>query len=608
MLRKSTCGTTRTWWFLWSILALGLLIRLVHFWAISGTAFPKIPLVFTQSDLYATWQWAQTILTGDWLGHDTYHPYFEWMQSMAPLETWYRWWGGKAIFQQAPLYSYWVAGLLALSHHSLPFVLLTQLVLGAFHPLVMFGLARRVFDERVGLVAAAMTAFYGPFIFHQGTLLRDWLPPLLEPLALLLILRARDTGRGWNWFLAGTVLGMALLTKETILLFLPLALLWIAVEYRTQARQAVTACAVLLLGLSLAFSPLTLRNALVGAPLSAISNRAAEGLIEGNAADARPIGFHVPHSMKGILERSDGRLWQVTQETLRTHQGDWVGFLSFQLWKLRGVADPLEVPNNLDFYYGLEISPALRPTLRYAIIFPLGLAGFLLSLTRWRQQMLLLLYGLSVLAGVTATIILARYRLAFTPVLILYGAAGLAQTYDTLRSRRLAGALLSIGLILSLGVVQQRLVPIPVLRTNPAIMVHGPEYDYSAKIYAEAGQFDRAIAEMVRFRQKVRNSSGSLPSDVRNNSGVLVSRTYVWEGNYHVAWANRLFEERRRPEALRHVVLAQKAYAQEDPSLAFNPEDQERAKLFFEDFHDQDDDPGIATQIKILLQWLKGPL
>jgi hypothetical protein len=35
------------------ILALGLLLRLFHFWAISGTAFPKIPLVFLGSDLHS---------------------------------------------------------------------------------------------------------------------------------------------------------------------------------------------------------------------------------------------------------------------------------------------------------------------------------------------------------------------------------------------------------------------------------------------------------------------------------------------------------------------------------------------------------------------------
>lgn len=36
---------------LFDILGLGLLIQSLHFWAIMGTAFQKIPTVFSQSDL-----------------------------------------------------------------------------------------------------------------------------------------------------------------------------------------------------------------------------------------------------------------------------------------------------------------------------------------------------------------------------------------------------------------------------------------------------------------------------------------------------------------------------------------------------------------------------
>ncbi len=115
--KKRLCGKTAP--ILLVILVLGFLVRLLHFWAITGTAFPRITFIFTESDMYAFWQWAQTILAGDLLGRNTYHPYFDWMKYFAPLETWYRWWGGKQSFQQAPLYPYWVAGLLAVSGNSL---------------------------------------------------------------------------------------------------------------------------------------------------------------------------------------------------------------------------------------------------------------------------------------------------------------------------------------------------------------------------------------------------------------------------------------------------------------------------------------------------------
>src|SRR6266545_3781288 len=354
--------------FLVLILIVALVIRFVHFLTIAGTAFPKFPLVFDQSDMNTFWEWAQSILAGDWLGRETYHPAFEWMKAIAPQETWYRWWGGKAIFQQAPLYAYWVAGL---------------------------------------LVAAALAAVYGPFTFHQTVLLRDWLPPILEPLALVALLRARASGRIRNWGLAGAALGLALLAKETFLLFVPLALLWLVLGYRDTMGRAAASGAAVLAGLLLIVSPLVARNALVGAPPFAFSNRAAEGLIEGNAADGFPIGLTHPPSMKSILERSDGRLTAVVRETLATYHRGWRELARLELLKLRALADPLEVPNNVSFYYGREISPILRLTLTYGMVLPLGLAGFLLSLRICRRHALLTLYGLSAVGGLLSTIILA---------------------------------------------------------------------------------------------------------------------------------------------------------------------------------------------------------
>jgi hypothetical protein len=534
------------------VLCLGLLIRLLHFWALSNTAYFKIPLVFTQSDMYAFWQWAQTILAGDVLGRNTYHPYFEWMKAIAPLETWYRWWGGREIFQQAPFYPYWLAFLLAWFGTSVAVVTFAQLLLGAAQPLVMFGLARRLFDARVGLLAAGITALYGPFIFHQGTLLRDWLPPLVEPLALLGLLRARASTRGLDWLLAGAALGLAVLIKETVLLFVPLVVLWIIVEHRENVTRAVAVSAVMLLGIFCALGPLIVRNALVGAPVLAVSNRAAEGFIEGNAADAVPIGFSIPPSMKTILEHSDGRLPSVILETLKTHQGDWLGFVRLQLLKARGLGDPLEVPSNLNFYYAVDISPALRATLGYGVIFPLGIAGFFLSLPTWRQHRMLALYGGATVVALMSALVHGRYRLVLVPVLIVYGAAGVLRVADAIRARQLATASACVGLILALAVLQQAVIPIRSVRNRDMYAVHRPEYTLSAEIYASEGKLERAVAEIERLQMKAKENA---------NFSDLLAATYIYEGNFRAAWAQQLLKEGKREDARRQTDLAGAAYA-----------------------------------------------
>jgi 4-amino-4-deoxy-L-arabinose transferase-like glycosyltransferase len=531
------------------ILCLALLIRLLHFWMIAGTPLPKHHLMAVEADDYAFFQWAQRIVGGDWLGRDTYHPYFEWMKRVAPLETWYRWWGGKEIFHQAPLYPYLLAGLLQLFRSSVPLALLAQLAIGALQPLVMYRLAALLFDPWVGLAAAALTALYGPFIFYEGLLLRDWLSPMLEPLALLAMLHARKSGRGWQWGVAGGVLGLALLAKETVLLLIPLVLLWLIWDSGRAWRQAVRAGTWVLIGLLIALSPLFLRNAMVGAPVFALSNRAAEAFAMGNIAALDRAVF------SRILERSEGGLLPAGMETLRTYHGDASRFFGRQLRKLRGMIDPFEIPNNVSFSYGSELSPVLRWSLGYAFVFPLGLAGLILSLKRWRDHSLVFLYGLVVVAGFVLTSTISRYRLLLVPVLILYGAALLSRLVVALRERKARQALGPVVLVLGCVLFQQVVQRLPVDRPG----VYPLDYLAAAQAYAGEEHFERAVAELVSLRAKIQ----PYPQFAK-----VVEETSLREGDYRAQWARQLLAEEKQEEARQQVALAETVYAQH-PNLSY---------------------------------------
>src|ERR1043166_2824290 len=183
----------RTTLALWIIITVSLTIRLLHFAAIARSGSFRLPNVYRQTDMRAFLDWSDAILAGDILQRDTFHPYFDWMQPIATLETWYRWWGGKAIYQQEPLYVYGLSLVRWISARSMWIPPFLQLLVGCLQPLVIFHLARRLSGPLAGLIAAAMAAIYGPFIFYQGIVLRDWLPPLLEPLALIFLLRVKES-------------------------------------------------------------------------------------------------------------------------------------------------------------------------------------------------------------------------------------------------------------------------------------------------------------------------------------------------------------------------------------------------------------------------------
>jgi 4-amino-4-deoxy-L-arabinose transferase-like glycosyltransferase len=536
-------------------------VRVAHLGALADTALWKFPSVFTQSDMHAFLEWARAIQAGDWLGRDTYHPYTDWMRELAPRETWYRWWGGEHIFQQEPLYPYLLALLLGVWGGSVGGVLLVQLLMGGLQPLLAFFIARRLFGDVAGLVAAALLAFYGPLVFYQGLLLRDWLVLLLEPLALLALLRAREQGRAARWLLAGAALGLALLAKATLLLFVPLALAWsLTGPHAGQVRRGARA-ALVLLGLGLALAPLLLRNAAVGAPVLAFSNRAPEAFALGNAADAEPVGLYFPPSMGPILERSNGQLGAVLRHTLETYQGDVGRFVSVQLRKLRGLVDPMEVPNNASYDYGRELSPVLTWLFGYGLVFPLGVAGFLLVLKHWRRHLPLLLYTLATLAGLLVTAILDRYRLVLVTPLALYAGAGLGACVQAVRERNPRPPALLAALTLLVAAGQQWLAPMEELRRSAFFTLFPPSYTVAAEVYAREGRFERALEELRRLREKA----------LRLGFPEQAHEATQQEGTLRLRWARHLLAGGAVEEARHQASLAEQAYGahREGPEASY---------------------------------------
>jgi len=567
---------------LFAILALAFGVRLLHLWAISETAFLQFPLVIDQSDMYAFWQWAQRILDGDWLGRDTYHPNFEWRQQIAPLETWYRWWGGKEIFHQAPLYPYLLASLLSL-RDSLTFVTLAQLLLGSLQPLILFFLARRFFDDRVALIAATLAALYGPFIFYQGIVLRDWLPPVLEPLILLSVLRAKEKGHAGAWLSAGVVMGLGILAKETALALIGVAFVWLAIQFRRAWPEAVRSFALVGAGLLLCLSPLVLRNIAVGAPPFAVSVQGPGNVLAGLSAGNLPVGYTPNPLMDPIRERAGHSLFAAAREALRTHEGDYAGLFRQQFLKLRGLVEPFEMPNSESYSYGLEISPVLAFTLGYSLIFPLGAAGLLLLLRSGPRSSLLYWYLAAALVVQLATFILARFRLAFVPVLILAAAFTIVSILDRIRGRQLVQAAGALALVFVFAAIQQLWAP--VVRSEE--FLRQTEYVYAAKTYAAERKFDRAVNELVQFRRKAERGLAASPGRFFNAGAV--AEAAVLEGGYHLEWASHLIEHKNTDEARMHIGLAEDAYAnQPEQGLAsynlglayLKVRDRDRARMF----------------------------
>src|SRR6185295_12495315 len=139
-----------------------------------------------------------------------------------------------------------------------------------------------------------LAASYGPFIAVEAMVLRDGPALFFATGGFYLVLKALERqrvaspGGSWApWLLAGSVLGLAALMKETGLILLAGVVVWmLLMTFMGRDRLRLRAAVLLLAGAFAAFSPLVVRNLVVGAPPVALSSVFPVHFAIANAFDA----------------------------------------------------------------------------------------------------------------------------------------------------------------------------------------------------------------------------------------------------------------------------------------------------------------------------------
>ncbi len=486
----------------WAYLAAGTLLVLLwgwHTWRTAGSVMLYFPFVFQASDMYANVKWADSIREQGWLNPHPYHPYVNWMQPIGTQAEWIRWWGGDQIFQQSPLYAYFLAAMFALSDNVL-YIHVVQAILGmALCGLLGLMAARLSADRRTGWIAFGLAALYGPFYAYSWALLRDsmaWVITAALLFVLMELIRSERPSRQRLWaFGAGLLLGLGYLARESFALLVPLVLLACAV-YFGRRREFLTPVSVAV-GAGLVVLPLIVRNQLVGAPLLSTSNRLAESLITGQARPSGASIFAIPPQTRSLFEKSEGHAGRLIVETLKTHPnfGSW---FRLQWDKALSLFDPYEPIDNVNLCFFGRISPIVRWGLQHWMIITPGLGGLFLSLYRRDVRHAWLWLFLPVmLANVLVGLPFSRYRQFPMVLWIPWAAYFLVELLGAVRQeRRLAAVMagfLAIGWTLSLG---------PLARTPREAYDRTTEYLLSVSIYETLGQPENAERMKALIRER----------------------------------------------------------------------------------------------------------
>jgi 4-amino-4-deoxy-L-arabinose transferase-like glycosyltransferase len=176
-----------------SVFGVALLLRFAYLSDLASLPFFRHPIM----DASYHDAWARRIASGELIGSE---PFF-----------------------RAPLYAYVLGAIYRLSHGSYMLPRVFQFVLGASTCVFAYILARRAMGLLAGLVAGFTCAVYPVLIYFDGELLTESLFTFLAVLGILILDTARSKRALKYWFLGGVALGLAMITRPMIGLFLAAA-------------------------------------------------------------------------------------------------------------------------------------------------------------------------------------------------------------------------------------------------------------------------------------------------------------------------------------------------------------------------------------------------
>jgi tetratricopeptide (TPR) repeat protein len=449
---------------------------------------------------------------------------------------------GEAVFQMGPLYPYFLA-MVSVLGLKFQMALYIQAILGAVVAVLVYSIARNIFEERAAIISGMVTALYAPFIFYDGLLLSESIQIVIVISALyLLSMRARK----FSLIIAGAagvLIGLAALGRATILIFAAALVVYWAIDFiqkragkerRANLKRMLAFTAGVLLGIL----PATWHNMAQGDLVLISSNTGINFYIGNNAISngtyEEPKGLDLFSDFSGrqIAEKRLGRPLkssEVSSFWIEEALGDigrnpwrFAGGLVKKVWLYLWHYDIAQAESiHIQSYF----SPIFKlPLFGFGAIFIFGIIGLVFQKTEDRRWILALLL-LTNIAGVALFFSLGRFKLlGAIPLLISFG-VGIMILAEEIRRRDIRRTAMLAVSALALLVLVMAPRPIDMRHKSALVYDNVGVYYYFKGNYDKAEEWYRRAAEISGNNSESMNNIGTI-FYVRN---MLDSATYYFQ-------------------------------------------------------------------------------
>jgi hypothetical protein len=454
-----------------AILALGLAVRAAYL--VELTKLPDFDHPLVDADYHD--YWARSLVAGRW----------------APPENEPDPHIGTTPYFRPPGYPFFLAAVYRIFGTGYLVPRIVQMLLGLASALLLFMLARRLFDGATGAIAAGLMTFYWIFIYFEGEFLE---PVLSVPLIIAfvwMLVNWRDRPSPLRALGAGVLLGLLSLVRPNALVLIPVAAVWVYWVARVPLRgsqsapRSLRSIVLLVAGTFAVILPVTIRNYAVSGDFVLISSNAGINLLIGNSARADgevrgtipgigtlDTSFDYPEIVRRV-EQLEGRPMSyaevgrdLTARALRRMAANPGRTVRLMLRKTLLFWGPDEVADNKVIALDRSHSRVLhRIPLSFPLVLSLGILGLVAAWRRRRigrlagtasgspgeaglasrdlRPAIVLIFSVVMVwfASHLPVAVTARYRVPVIPFLILFAAFFVRWIAAVLRDRRFRIAL-----------------------------------------------------------------------------------------------------------------------------------------------------------------------
>lgn len=353
--------------------------------------------------------------------------------------------GPAGSYFHPPLYSYFVALVFKIFGRSIDAVKIIQIFIDLLNLLLIYFIARKVFDPTIALVSSGLYALYVPIIQFSVEIL----PPilmiflLLSSILALLSFWESQTSKTLNpkWLVvSGASFGLLIVTLTSFILCLPIIIFWLWLSLKKDRVLVRLRSAFLFAVISLAPAGMaTLRNYLHAREFVVVSYNGGINFYIGNNPDIhRTISLRpgmeyeklvmLPYEeAKTTNFAQQSNFWYRKSLAFIFHQPiAWVGLL---VKKTILFFNTYEFPRNFDNRFFTRYSFIGRlPFVKFNLILPLALCAMILiavsrnSVPRREPAILLTWVSLGYALSIILIFIAGRYRIPVVPIMAIFAA------------------------------------------------------------------------------------------------------------------------------------------------------------------------------------------